>query len=416
MSKAKSFDISKRMVWEAWKQVKAKRGAGGDDGQGIEEFEANAANNLYKLWNRMTSGSYMPKPVRKVLIPKSDGGKRELGIPTIEDRIAQTVAKMYLEPILEPHFHADSYGYRPKKSAKDAITVTRKRCWKYNWVIDLDIRKYFNSIDHELLMRAVKRHTSCTWLILYIERWLTAPVREEDGTLREVTQGTPQGGVISPLLANLFLHYAMDLWMKRNFPEVPFARFADDAVLHCKTESEAEQVRNALVRRFEECGLELHPEKTKIVYCKDDDRRGNYPKTSFDFLGFTFRPRRSRNRYGKHFINFSPAVSNRATKEMRGVMRDWKLHRRVDKTLQDIARMFNPVLRGWLNYYGAFYKSALYPTLNHLNVILARWVTDKYKKYRHHRRRAMHWLGRVARTFPNLFAHWNFGMRPATEQ
>jgi len=416
MSKEKSYDISKRNVWEAWKQVRANKGAGGVDEQSIEDFERNLKDNLYKLWNRMSSGSYMPQPVRKVLIPKSDGGKRELGIPTVEDRIAQTVVKMYLEPKLEPHFHEDSYGYRPKKSAKDALTVTRERCWKYDWVMDIDIKAYFGSIDHELLMRAVSKHTQCKWVILYIERWLRAPVREEDGSLRDVIRGTPQGGVISPLLANLFLHYAFDVWMKKHFPHVPFARFADDAVLHCQTEKQARAVKEALEQRFKVCELELHPDKTKIVYCKDGNRKEDYPNTKFDFVRFTFRPRRLKSRVGNHFIGFTPAVSNKASKELRTVMRRWSLHRRCNDSLEEIAYVVNPVVRGWLNYFGTFQKSATHPTLNHLNRILARWAMNRHKRLKQSRRRATYWLGRVARTEPNLFAHWKFGVRPATAQ
>lgn len=416
MNKAKSYNIPKRLVWEAWQQVKANKGAEGVDKQSIGKFEEKFAKNLYKLWNRMSSGSYMPKPVRKVLIPKSDGGQRELGIPTVEDRIAQTVAKMYLEPKLEPYFHEDSYGYRPNRSAKDALKKTRQRCWKYDWVIELDIRNYFNSIDHELLMRAVRKHTECKWLLLYLERWLKAPIQEEDGKLREVTKGTPQGAVISPLLSNLFLHYVFDHWMRKNHPDVPFERFADDGVLHCKTLEQAERLKAELVQRFEECGLELHPEKTKIVYCKDDDRNGDYPTISFDFLGYTFRPRGSKRPQRGYCTNFTPAASNRATKEMRRKMRSWVLHRKSNITLQALAEMINPTIKGWINYFGEFYKSALYYTLNHLNVILARWVAGKHKKYRRRRRASMQWLGRVARTQPNLFAHWSFGVKPAIEQ
>lgn len=416
MGKEKSYEIPKRHVWEAWKQVKANKGAAGVDDQSVEDFEKNLKNNLYKLWNRMSAGSYMPKPVRKVLIPKSDGGRRELGIPTVEDRIAQTVVKMYLEPKLEPYFVEDSYGYRPRKSAKGALGVTRQRCWKYDWVIDIDIRAYFGSINHELLMRAVRQHTQCKWVILYIERWLRAPVREEDGMLRAVVKGTPQGGVISPLLANLFLHYAFDIWMKKHFPDLPFARFADDAVVHCRTEEQAQAVKEALEQRLKTCELELHPEKTKIVYCKDDNRKEEYPSTKFNFLGFTFRPRRLKSRLGSYFVGFTPAVSNEATKELRTVMRRWALHRRTNDSLEELACVVNPVVRGWLNYFGAFHKSATHAALNHLNRILARWAMNKLKRLKQSRRQATYWLGRIARTEPDLFVHWAYGVRPATAQ
>ena len=412
MKKAKPFEISKQVVWKAWKQVKANKGAAGVDSETIADFERNLKDNLYKIWNRMSSGSYFPPPVRAVAIPKKTGGERLLGIPAVSDRIAQMVVKMYLEPLVEPKFHEDSYGYRPGKSAIQAIKVTRQRCWRYNWVLEFDIKGLFDNIDHDLLMKAVGHHTPPKWILVYIERWLKAPFQKEDGTLVEREKGTPQGGVVSPVLSNLFLHYVFDKWMERNYPQNPFCRYADDAVAHCRNEAEAHKLQTALEVRFRECGLELHPQKTKIVYCKDDDRRGDYPNTSFDFLGFTFRPRGSRNRRGKQFINFTPAVSNKAGKAMRQTARRWKMHLRSDKTLEDLSRMFGPVIRGWINYYGSFYKSALYKTLRHLNRTLVRWAIRKYKRLRGHRRRAEYWLGRIARKQPQLFPHWQMGIKP----
>ena len=308
---------------------------------------------------------------------------------------------------MENLFHPDSYGYRPGKSAIEAIGVARERCWRSNWVLDVDIKGFFDNIDHELLMRAVRKHANCQWVVLYVERWLKAPVQLADGTLVNPGKGTPQGGVISPLLANLFLHYGFDMWVRRKHPSIPWERYADDVVCHCQSEDQAKELWRELKGRFSECGLELHPEKTRIVYCKDDGRRGNYPNESFDFLGHTFRARGSKNRWGKYFVNFSPAVSNRATKRIRQTIRGWSLHRRSDKSLDDLARMFNPKIRGWINYYSCFYKSALYPTLHHLNRILARWAGRKYKRLGRHRRRAMHWLGRIATRQPALFAHWH---------
>jgi len=412
LKKAKPFEISKQVVWKAWKQVKANKGAVGVDSETIADFERNLKDNLYKIWNRMSSGSYFPPPVRAVAIPKKTGGERLLGIPAVSDRIAQTVVKMYLEPLVEPKFHEDSYGYRPGKSAIQAIKVTRQRCWRYNWVLEFDIKGLFDNIDHDLLMKAVGHHTPCKWIHVYIERWLKAPFQKEDGTLVEREKGTPQGGVVSPVLSNLFLHYVFDKWMERNYPQNPFCRYADDGVVHCRNAAEAHRLQTALEIRFKECGLELHPQKTKIVYCKDDDRRGDYPNTSFDFLGFTFRPRKSRNRRGKHFINFTPAVSNKAGKAMRQTARRWKMHLRSDKTLEDLSRMFGPVIRGWINYYGSFYKSALYKTLRHLNRTLVRWAIRKYKRLRGHRRRAEYWLGRIAKRQPQLFPHWQMGIKP----
>ena len=313
------------MVWEGYKRVKSNQGAAGVDGQSIEEFDRDMENNLYKLWYRMSSGSYFPPPVRRVEIPKGNGGVRPLGIPTVADRIAQTVVKLHIEPELEPHFHQDSYGYRPGKSALEAVGVARKRCWRCDWVLDLDIKGFFDNIDHSLLMKAVRQHTDCKWVLLYIERWLKAPVQLADGTLVDREKGTPQGGVVSPLLANLFLHYAFDMWMQRNQPNIPFERYADDAICHCKSEAQANWLRAALESRLRACGLELHPDKTKVVYCRDDDRRSSYPIQKFDFLGYTFRPRRSKNRWGKYFINFTPAISNRAAKSIRQTMRTWRL-------------------------------------------------------------------------------------------
>src|SRR6202171_6449679 len=266
VDEAKPFKIPKREVWEAFKRVKANQGAAGVDGQSIAEFEANLSGNLYKLWNRLSSGSYFPPPVRRVDIPKASGGTRPLGIPTVADRVAQEVVRRYLEPCLEPVFHADSYGYRPGRSAIDEVRTGRQLCWRYDWVLDIDIKAFFDSIDHALLLRAVRRHTGCPWVLLYAERWLKAPMQREDGVIEPRDAGTPQGGVISPILANLFLHYAFDVWMARTWPAVPFERYADDAICHCRTREEAEALQAAIKERFAACRLVLHPQKTKIVY------------------------------------------------------------------------------------------------------------------------------------------------------
>lgn len=415
MDTAKPYCISKHSVMEAYKRVKANKGAAGVDEETIEEFEKDLKGNLYKIWNRMSSGCYFPPPVKIVEIPKSDGKMRTLGIPTVSDRIAQMVVKLHLEPVIDPLFHQDSYGYRPGKSAIDAVGMARQRCWKYDYVIDLDIKGFFDNLDHDLVMKAVSKHTDSKWIVLYIERWLKAPAQDSDGTLTKREKGTPQGGVISPLIANLFLHYAFDEWMKRNYPQNPFERYADDGVVHCKTEVEANNLRKAIEERLMECKLELHPDKTKIVYCKDDDRRKRYLDEKFDFLGYTFRARRSKNRHGKYFINFSPAVSNKAKKKMTSTMRSWRIHLRSDKTIEDLANMYNPILRGWINYYGKYYKSELYTTFQCINRTLSRWAGRKYKKLRRHARRSMHWLGKIAKKEPNLFAHWNLGVVPAAE-
>jgi RNA-directed DNA polymerase len=413
LSKAKPFSISKRAVFKAYKKVKANKGAAGVDEESIKDFEKNLKGNLYKIWNRMTSGSDFPPPVRAVDIGKKDGGQRRLGVPTVSDRIAQMVAKVYFEPTVEPYFHRDSYGYRPGKSAIKAIGVTRRRCWRYAWVLDLDIKGFFDNIDHMLMMRAVRKHTRNKWLLLYISRWLKAPIQLEDGSLVKREKGSPQGSVISPLLANLFLHYAFDEWMKRNHESVPFARYADDVVVHCRSEKEVRFIKAVIGRRLSQCKLELHAEKTKFVYCKDDHRRESYPVQKFDFLGYTFRPRLAKSRSNRYFVNFSPAVSDKAGKAIRKAIRGWKIHRMSDKSIADLSRMLNPVIRGWVNYYGKYYKSALYPIFNQLNMSLIRWAMRKYKKLRGRQRRAYYWLGRIARTKLWLFAHWRFGAVPA---
>ena len=412
MSETKPFSISKQVVWDAYKRVKANKGAAGVDKESIAGFEVNLKGNLYKIWNRMSSGSYFPPPVRVVEIAKKDGGQRKLGVPTVSDRIAQMVAKLYLEPQVDKYFHPDSYGYRLGKSAIEAIETARQRCWRFDWVLDLDIKAFFDEIDHKLLMRAVRKHTDCRWLLLYIERWLIAPAQLEDGTLVSRDKGSPQGSVISPLLANLFLHYAFDEWMRRNHSSIPFERYADDILVHCKSEGQARWIKSAIEKRLQQCRLQLHPQKTKIVYCKDSSRRGNYSNEKFDFLGYTFRPRLSKSRKGEFFVNFSPAVGDEAAKSMRRAIRGWRIHRMSDKSIEDISRIFNPVLRGWLNYYGRFYKSALYPIFDQLNCALKRWAMRKYKKLRGRQRRARYWLGRIARREPNLFVHWR-SVRPA---
>jgi RNA-directed DNA polymerase len=405
---AKPFAISKREVWEAYKRVRANQGAAGVDEQSLAEFAEDLTNNLYKLWNRMASGSYFPPPVRRVEIPKDKGSVRALGIPTVSDRIAQMVVKRYLEPIVEKIFHPDSYGYRPGKSAIEAVGVARQRCWRYDWALHLDITGCFDNIDRSLLMRAVRKHTDCPWVLLYIERWLAAPVQLPDGRLIQPEKGVPQGAVISPVLSNLFLHYALDVWMVRYQADIRFERYADDVLCHCTNRGQAERLKAALTQRLADCGLEVHPQKTHIVYCKDSLRRGPYPEHHFDFLGFTFRPRKSKDRFGRYFTNFTPAVSPRAAKAMRQTMRRWALSRRTDKALDDLARMFNPVLRGWLNYYGSYHRSALSPIFQHLNTHLTRWAVRKYKRLRGHHRRARYWLRRIAMAQPELFAHWQF--------
>jgi group II intron reverse transcriptase/maturase len=406
VAEAKPFDISKRDVWDAFKRVKANRGAAGVDGQSIADFEADLSNNLYKLWNRLSSGSYFPLPVRRVDIPKADGGTRPLGIPTVTDRIAQEVVRRNLELRLEPVFHADSYGYRPGRSAIDAVRQTRQRCWRYDFVLDIDVKGYFDSIDWELLLKAVRHHTDSPWGLLYIERWLKVPVQMEDGSIEPRQTGTPQGGVISPLLANLFLHYAFDMWMSRNYPQIPFERYADDAICHCKSAEEAQALWSALADRFAACKLVLHPDKTKIVYCQDKNRCGDYPNCSFDFLGFTFRARKTIWLGRIYAHGFLPAASPKALKAISRTIRRWALHHRSDKALQDLATLYNPYIRGWITYYGSFYRTQLRPTLKRIDLYVIRWARRKFKRLRRKTKGVRAWFDRLRRANPMLFAHW----------
>ena len=406
----KPFDIPKQLFVDAFKHVKANAGAAGVDRQSLEEFEQNLKDNTYKLWNRMSSGSYFPPPVMAVPIPKKSGGFRTLGIPTVADRIAQQVVRSIFEPEVEPYFLPDSYGYRPNKSALDAIGITRERCWRYDWVLEYDIKGLFDNIPHELLMKAVHKHTECKWVVLYIERWLKAPMQVSKDELVARDRGTPQGGVISPVLSNLFLHYAFDLWMQKHHSDKPWCRYADDGLIHCKTKEQAEKLLEDLRLRFEECGLELHPEKTRIVYCKDGSRKGSHEETSFDFLGYTFRGRRAKRRDGVAFLSFLPAVSRASLIAMRKKTRKLNWRNRSDLSLEEIANRCNPVLQGWLNYYGAYYRSAMNPVWEHFNMTLVAWAVKKYKKLKGRKTAAIKFIKDIAMKSPRLYVHWRQGV------
>ena len=389
-------------------------GAAGVDEQSLKDFEKNLKDNLYKLWNRMSSGSYFPPTVKAVPIPKKTGGERILGIPTVGDRIAQMVVKIVFEPEIERYFLPDSYGYRPNKSALDAVGITRQRCWKYDYVLEFDIRGLFDNIPWDLLMKAIKKHTQNAWVILYLERWLKAPMELGDGRRVERTRGTPQGGVVSPCLSNLFLHYVFDKWMERKHPGKPWCRYADDGLVHCETQAEAERLLGELEKRFEECGLQLHSEKTKIVYCKDGSRKKKYPNTSFDFLGYTFRGRVVKNsKRNSMFISFTPAVSKTALKSMRATTRKFNWRNRTDLELKDIAKRYNPVLSGWMHYYGRYQKSGLYPVWRHFNKTLIAWAMRKYKRFRHRKVWASKFMEEIYKSNPELFMHWRAGMKGA---
>jgi group II intron reverse transcriptase/maturase len=409
----KPFGIPKTLVWNAYQRVKANKGAAGVDRQSVTEFEQDEQNNLYKLWNRMASGSYFPPPVRAVEIPKHGGGVRTLGVPTVSDRIAQTAVAMVLSPEVERFFHQDSYGYRPGRSALDAVEVCKQRCWRQPWVIDLDVQGFFDNVPHDPIIAAVAKHTSVAWVLLYVKRWLIAPLQQADGTLLRRDKGTPQGSAISPLLSNLFLHYAFDAWLDREFPAVRFERYCDDAVVHCASEKQAEFVRDAIAGRLRQFGLNLHPDKTRIVYCKQEGRDRDFPVIIFTFLGYTFQPRAARLRDGRLKSGFLPAVSKQAMKSMASTIRNWQLGRWTALSFQEIAAMINPVVAGWINYYGRFYKSRLIRFLEQqINPFLVKWARRKYKRLRRAPRRARRRLAEIASVYPGMFAHWRHGALP----
>ncbi|MFC3122810.1 group II intron reverse transcriptase/maturase [Agaribacter flavus] len=405
---AKSFDIPKGLIWEAWKRVAVNKGAAGVDGKTISHFKENLSANLYKIWNRMCSGSYFPEAVRQVMIPKADGNLRPLGIPTVGDRVAQMAAKMLIEPSLEQVFHPSSFGYRPARSAHQAVSQAKQHCWRYDWVLDIDMKAFFDTIDHDLMMKAVEKHVQEPWLRLYIKRWLEAPVCTEEKEVVSSTKGTPQGGVISPLLANLFLHYAFDAWISESFPTVPFERYADDIVCHCRTKLQAQTLLQALEERMSACKLQLHPVKTKIVYCKDKRRKGLHTHTRFDFLGFTFQARTVQDKGGKLFTGFNPAVSKVALKRMFKTLRDMNINQATRLTIFDLAKKLNPVVKGWVGYYAKFYPQILHRALVQIDLRLGRWARKKYKRLRGHKRQSWNWLKRIRSSHPALFAHWEF--------
>jgi len=409
-TESKTVPITKEMVRAAYRKVKSNKGSAGVDRESLEEFQQDLSGNLYKIWNRLASGSYHPQPVKEVEIPKANGGKRKLGIPTVSDRIAQQVIKSYLEPRLEAVFHEDSYGYRPLKSAHQAIKQVQENVRTYSWVVDMDIKSFFDEVDHELLMKALDRHVSQKWVKLYIRRWLESPVQTKDGRLlQKQGKGTPQGGVISPLLANLYLHYVLDRWLELHYPTIAFVRYADDVVVHCQSEEQAQEVLQGIRVRLQECHLSMNETKTKIVYCKDYRKKekkeyGN----KFDFLGFSFQPRmyRSVRDSGKVFLGYGCEMSQKVITKVVTEWKQKKWHRQSDLSLQDIATRINTQMRGIINYFGKINSIGLHKLIRQFHFQLAKWTMNKYKRFRGRYGKAYTWLKEIKNSYPTMFYHW----------
>jgi len=407
----KSIPISRQMIWAAYKRVRANQGSAGIDSISMKEYDAERSQHLYKLWNRMASGSYFPPPVKEVEIPKKDGKVRKLGIPTISDRVAQQAIKMYLEPRFEKIFSPNSYGYRPGKNAHQALEQVRTNCRRTDWVIDLDIKGFFDNISHSKLMLAIERHVPESWVKLYLKRWLAAPVLTKSGELKtKEGKGTPQGGVISPLLANLFLHYGFDKWLEQTDSSVKFSRYADDVIVHCRSKQQAERILELINERMKSIDLELHPEKTKIVYCKDYRRRGSYPIVKFDFLGYSFQPRTTKSKRNSGlFLGFDCAISISSRKRIADKLGDMEVEKMTFKSVVGIAQKLNPMIRGWIQYYGRYRMSELHRVFRLLNQRLTRWARKRYKRYKTSIKRSYKWLSRVQEQYPTLFYHWQLG-------
>lgn len=407
--KARPIPITCKMVEKAFKKVKENRGSAGIDKISISQFEEKLSGNLYKIWNRLSSGSYFPPAVKEQEIKKDNGKTRKLGIPTVADRVAQQVIKDYLEPRLEAAFHDSSYGYRPLKSAHQALESVRMNVRKYTWVIDLDITAFFDNVDHEKMMLALDKHVDETWVKMYVKRWLEAPVSTKAGELIvKEGKGTPQGGVISPLLANLYLHYSFDKWMEINFSTIPFVRYADDMVIHCKTEAQANFILDSIKSRLQDCNLSVHPDKTVVVYCKDYRRRLKGKKTKFDFLGFSFHPMSKKSHKGGLFLGFDCEISTKSYSKIVKELKDLKFDRWA-KSWHEIVKLLDDKIRGWVQYYDKFCYRTLKNVFHRLHNRLAKWIMNRFKRFRSNRRKAFDHLRFIKRRFPYLFYHWRIG-------
>ena len=403
MNRAKAFEIPKELIWKSYQEVRANKGSPGYDQQTILDFDLKRDRNLYKIWNRLCSGSYFPPPVLAKEIPKADGGSRVLGIPTVGDRIAQGAVKNFLENIVEPIFHDDSYGYRPNRSAHQALAKTAERCKGKFWVLEVDIKKFFDNVDHSLVLKALKHLNVPLWVLLYCGRWMTADMITSDGQRTTRDKGTPQGGVVSPILANLFLHYAIDSWMKRIWPQIEFARYADDFIFHCKTMNEAASVRRSLSKRLREVGLEMNEEKSNIVYLGAYERTN--VKFGFTFLGYDFERRTLRDsRSGILYRAVHPGASRKAMRRISDVIKSWRIQRSTTDDLKTFAHRYNATLRGWIDYYGKFwYRNFGYRLWSVFQSHLLKWAKAKFRiGYKE----AEKFLANARKENPKMFAHW----------
>lgn len=405
----KTIPIEYERVVRAYQKVRRGGKASGIDKESWTDFEKQTERNLYVIWNRLASGSYYPQPLREVEIPKKDGKKRKLGIPTLRDRIAQQVVKEYMEERIDKIFHKNSYGYRPLKSAHQAIEQVRQNCYKQDWVIDMDIMSFFDEIDHKLMLKAVSHVMEEKWVKMYIERWLQMPVQMNDGTLKQKQgKGTPQGGVVSPLLANLYLHYTLDAWLTKHYPAVSFVRYADDIILHCNNKEEAEKVLRAVKERLAEVKLQIKEEKTVIVYCKDYRRKEKQEKVKFDFLGFSYQPRGRKSKIdGKLFMAFTAEISQSSQKKIREAIKGERIWKYTQMDITAIANHFNPKIRGWINYYGVYSKRSLRRTIMRIEWRLMKWISKKYKISGY--RKTVKKLALIKQENPKLFYHWQTG-------